>query len=312
MVAKLPLPTYDSIAIVETVIDERVHHRDFFNSLKADWIAQILSYRENCGNPCVISPLALETYISQQRIDDEQGNEPRERESGIPLVRLTQRRKKSLIGLYKPDEDKVLHQTLEVMRDKHNLPFCPCCGEPGKPGTLDHYLPKSIYPEFSVVVENLTPMCTPCQELKGNDIKDEHGNKIYIHPYYDLIEQVSIELDIQPPFENPSGFIASVPNDIPEPLKSLVNRHITKIDFVDRFEEFCSNEYSDLLITLAEEQSDVDREPVTKSINRFLNKAKRKSANRWEAIFYRGILSNPNLLHYLEYSDLSGHLKDIE
>ncbi|SGZ03442.1 HNH endonuclease [Moritella viscosa] len=312
MVAKLPLPPYDSIDIIETAVEERVHHSDFFESLKENWIAQILSYRENSGNPCILNPLDLSVYISQRRVDEEIGNEPKARESTDPLERLAQRRKKSLIGLYQPDMDKDLHSILEIMRDKHRLPFCPCCGESGKPGTLDHYLPKSIYPELSVVVENLTPMCTDCQELKGNDVKDEDGNKIYIHPYYDPIELVLIELDIWPPYENPSAFIASVPNNIPEPLRSLVRRHIHEIDLVVRFEEFCSIEYSDLLSTLAEEQDDEGREAVSKTIRRFLNKAKKQSPNRWEAIFYRGILSNAHLLHYLEYTDLSEHLQDIE
>ncbi|EGR2475303.1 HNH endonuclease [Vibrio cholerae] len=312
MVAKLSLPIHDSVAIAKSVIDERVHHRDFFDALKDDWISQILAYRENGGNPCVINTLNLDTYISQKRIAEEQGKEPRHNESKDTLTRLVQRRKKSLIGLYQPDEDKELHTILELMRDKHRLPFCPCCGEPGKPGTLDHYLPKSKYPEFSIVVENLTPMCTDCQELKGSDVQDEDGNKVYIHPYYDSIEQVLIELDIRPPYENPSAFIAHVPGATPEPLKSLTKRHIREIDFVNRFEEFCCNEYSDLLSTLAEEQKDENREPVQKTIGRFLTKARKQSDNRWEAIFYRGVLNNQALLHYFEHSDLSGHLKDIE
>lgn len=312
MVAKLSMPPYDSVEIANSVVDERVQQRDFFESLKDDWIAQILNYRETQGDPCRINSLNLSAYISQERVDEEGEREPRTRESDDPLERLTQRRKKSLIGLYSPDEGKELHKVLETMRNEHQLPFCPSCGEPGKPGTLDHYLPKSIYPELSVMVENLTPMCTDCQALKGNDVTDENGNKMYIHPYYDPIDEVLIELDIREPFKNPSAFIASVPEAVPEPLKSLVRRHIQEINFISRFEEYCSNEYSDLLTTLAEEQEDDGREPISKTIGRFLNKAKRQSANRWEAIFYRGVLSNQHLLHFFEHSDLSEHVKDIE
>ncbi|ASG01084.1 HNH endonuclease [Vibrio anguillarum] len=312
MVAKLKLPCYDSVEIALAVVNERVHHRDFFDSLKDDWIAQILLYRESQGDPVRVSPIDISVHISQERVDEERSKEAKARESEDLLERLIQRRRKSLIGLYSPDEEKSLHQILETMRDKHKLPFCPSCGEPGKPGTLDHYLPKSIYPELSIVVENLTPMCTDCQELKGNNVQDEDGNKIYIHPYYDPIDQVYIELDIREPFENPSAFITRVPTSIPEPLQSLVKRHIREIDFVNRFEEYCCNEYSDLLATLAEEQNDADREPVSKTIGRFLNKAKRQADNRWEAIFYRGILNNESLLHYFEHADLSEHLKEIE
>jgi 5-methylcytosine-specific restriction endonuclease McrA len=305
MVAKLPKPLFNSFEILQTVIDERVHHRDFFCALKNDWDNSILNYRECCGNPCNIQPLDLSNYISQERVNIEQDKQPKKNESLDSLERLTARRKASLIGLYTPELNKDLYSILEKMRDKHGLRFCPCCGEPGKPGTLDHYLPKSIYPEFSIIVENLTPMCSDCQGLKGNDVLDNFGNKIYLHPYFDRIDLVYIELNIWPPYANPSGFRASIPNTLPQELKNLVERHIKDINFIERFEEYCTSEYSDLLITIAQEKEDQQRETVAQSIQRFLTKAELKAPNYWEAIFYRGVISNQQLLDFLETSDLS-------
>lgn len=305
MVAKLFVPPYDSIQIIQTIIDERVQHRDFFEAMQDDWIASVLSYRENLGSPHIIHSLDLSAYIRDERVNEERGKVFGPADSPDPLERLVKKRIKSLKGLYKPEPSKELYTTLATMRDKHQLRFCPCCGEPGKPGTLDHFLPQSIFPELSIVIENLTPMCSECQEYKGNKIFNEQGCKAFLHPYFDPIELVLIELDIHQPFTSPSGFIASVPDTVPLELKSLVERHFIEIEFVSRFEEFCSLEYSDLLSTLAQDKLDPQRETVVQSVTRFLNKAERKDPNFWGAIFYRGVLSNPDLLAFLETSDLA-------
>ncbi|WP_217349597.1 HNH endonuclease [Herbaspirillum sp. VT-16-41] len=60
---------------------------------------------------------------------------------------------------------------------------CPLCGY-GQAKTLDHYLPKSKYPQFSVYPPNLVPACTDCNFGKRSSIartKDQQG----IHPYFD-------------------------------------------------------------------------------------------------------------------------------
>jgi 5-methylcytosine-specific restriction endonuclease McrA len=46
---------------------------------------------------------------------------------------------------------------------------CPLCGF-GEASTLEHYLPQSRYPEFSVFALNLIPACARCNLLKGDAI----------------------------------------------------------------------------------------------------------------------------------------------
>lgn len=46
---------------------------------------------------------------------------------------------------------------------------CPLCGvHPA--ATLDHHLPKSKYPEFSILALNLVPACDPCNRSKGHKV----------------------------------------------------------------------------------------------------------------------------------------------
>lgn len=60
---------------------------------------------------------------------------------------------------------------------------CPLCGY-GQAKTLDHYLPKSKYPQFSVYPPNLVPACTDCNFGKRSSIARTKEQQS-IHPYFD-------------------------------------------------------------------------------------------------------------------------------
>ncbi|MBT2969593.1 MAG: HNH endonuclease [Candidatus Thiodiazotropha sp. (ex Ctena orbiculata)] len=62
---------------------------------------------------------------------------------------------------------------------------CPYCGGVGRPRTLDHYLPKSKFPQFSVLPTNLVPCCRDCNsESKNTSISTTAEDQV-IHPYFD-------------------------------------------------------------------------------------------------------------------------------
>jgi len=62
---------------------------------------------------------------------------------------------------------------------------CPLCGI-GEPSTLDHYLPKEEFPEFSVFSKNLIPICSPCNSIYKGARWIENGKRLFIHTYFDI------------------------------------------------------------------------------------------------------------------------------
>ena len=60
---------------------------------------------------------------------------------------------------------------------------CCLCGQ-GRASTLDHYLPKSRYPEFSVLPMNLVPSCWDCNHKKGAAAV---APAVFLHSYFDAI-----------------------------------------------------------------------------------------------------------------------------
>lgn len=63
---------------------------------------------------------------------------------------------------------------------------CPLCSH-GDPKTIDHYLTKKDFPEFSILPINLVPSCSDCNKKKFTHVAVGALDQ-YLHPYYDKIE----------------------------------------------------------------------------------------------------------------------------
>lgn len=77
---------------------------------------------------------------------------------------------------------------------------CPFCGI-SESSTLDHYLPKEQYPEFSVFSPNLVPCCSPCNTRKRDKILDDNTDvRLFVHPHFDQIPTtlfLTVDIDLQ-------------------------------------------------------------------------------------------------------------------
>jgi hypothetical protein len=71
-----------------------------------------------------------------------------------------------------------------ISSSPHNK--CPLCAH-RTVDTLDHHLPKTHFPIYSVAPINLFPACTPCNKLKLSFFATTQ-NEEPIHPYFDNVE----------------------------------------------------------------------------------------------------------------------------
>jgi len=63
---------------------------------------------------------------------------------------------------------------------------CPSCAR-REVSTLDHFLPKSIFPELSISPLNLIPNCLECNKSKLTYVANNSESEL-IHPYFDNID----------------------------------------------------------------------------------------------------------------------------
>ncbi len=73
----------------------------------------------------------------------------------------------------------------EEIRSATEYGICPLCSQ-RKASTLDHYLPKSSNPVYTVTPINLLPSCPECNTAKSTH-QAENANEQLFHPYFDEI-----------------------------------------------------------------------------------------------------------------------------
>lgn len=113
---------------------------------------------------------------------------------------------------------------------KISINACPYCGF-GEISEIDHFLPKSIYPEFSVFYFNLVPSCHICNSKKGNK------KNICIHPYFEDIKDIDKMLWAEFKLENESLiFYYHKQKNIP----FIVEKHVDTFDILNRYKERAS------------------------------------------------------------------------
>ncbi|MFB5078665.1 hypothetical protein [Raoultella sp. C349492] len=280
MVIRLNYPHLDlnDLELLERIVEERQRgiHQAYFSRIKDAWTMRVIKYIEFGGNS--------EHIEKWEEMND-----------------------LSVHGRFKnlylsPREQSVQKPLLEKLRNRE-LDYCPACGEDGTPNTLDHYLPKDIFPEFSVTLVNLFPMCDICQGAKSVKIKDEEGKRLFIHPYFDnFIEQQVLILDIHEPFNAPASIELYPHPDIDRELQGLISRHITELEIPVRYYRYFQSNYLRLLRLVGKmRHKDLN---VREQLENFRDMALEKSINSWSYIFYDGVLRNEHLMEYLSNEEL--------
>lgn len=124
---------------------------------------------------------------------------------------------------------------------------CPYC-EIGQVTTLDHYLPKSKFPLFSVTPINLIPSCKDCNTAKSSKLilspKDQS-----LHPYFDHGHFISEQwLTAEVIYENKTivNFYVSPPAHWSNIDKGRVNAHFKSFNLAERYSNEASNELASL------------------------------------------------------------------
>jgi hypothetical protein len=130
------------------------------------------------------------------------------------------------------------------------MKYCPMCGTT-LTSTFDHYLPAVKFPEFAVHALNLVPCCALCNSTKDDDWLTVTGHRQYLHPFSDEVPQVEfLFVDLNEADDNLSvgaTFYLSRPQDIDEPLWSIIERHFERLHLLRRYSELSNDEIREIL-----------------------------------------------------------------
>ncbi len=123
---------------------------------------------------------------------------------------------------------------------------CPFCGGIGRPRNLDHFLPKTHFPQFSILPLNLIPSCRDCNmDGKGKAYAKEAEAQI-IHPFLEaahFFEEQWVFAEYTKQNAGQPSFIkyyADPPSGWSKTDKSRVRQHFVDFDIAKRYATFAS------------------------------------------------------------------------
>ncbi|MGD8233201.1 hypothetical protein [Vibrio sp. TRT 1302] len=209
--------------------------------------------------------------------------------------------KKFLVNFYSPTP-VCISNYLDKRRHHHGLLECPFCGYPFSPDTLDHFLPKNDWPEFSILLNNLVPQCRNCAPIKGDDYYcKDNKDAMFLHPmYYKSLSEVNFVIDVE--FDDSSNmFDFDIYITLPENLRknkyicSRISSHFKALKIKSRVVSYCHSEVKHWENLLRSKYFDLN-----KSLEATINERVASDIHKnWKTALYIGIKSNDKAMEYL-------------
>lgn len=163
---------------------------------------------------------------------------------------------------------------------------CPLCGI-GTVNTLDHYLPKTHFPVFSVTPNNLIPACEWCQGEKWEYYATTEGGQL-LHPYFDNVDN-EIWLAAEVVIGAPAGFryFASPPVNWTQSAKERVATHLKELNLPELFSSNAGSRLSEIRSRLTNLHQRGGAAVVRNHLLEELASIEADHLNSWAAAMYR-------------------------
>ncbi len=175
--------------------------------------------------------------------------------------------------------------------------WCPFCGDIGQASSLDHYLPKSHFPIYSIHPANLVPCCSDCNKAKSNAVITKQGDQT-LHPYFDgdfyfnqrwvYASLVSVNIPVLEFFVEP-------PEDWKPVSKERVKAHFDSYNLKKRYKIQSGNELSALVY---QRQSIMKELPPEEFLKHLTCRSEDPSSNpnHWKRVMYLALSQNTSFI----------------
>ncbi|UOX32949.1 hypothetical protein LXD69_12985 [Flavobacterium sediminilitoris] len=209
----------------------------------------------------------------------------------------------NLVSCYKSEGNtlKLLKKAIKDNQDNDLKGVCQYCGIL-KPKTYDHYLPISIYPEFSALAINLIPCCKDCNGKKKNYWKENQERGI-INFYIDNIPDsqflfgnvifVSGIPHIEYQLLNPNNIINSFFFDI-------AKKHYKRLELLQLFKDTSTDELGEMIRMFKIYVANPTVEDLSQKLNTDANQLQMQfGLNYWKAVMRLTLSQSEPFLNYL-------------
>ncbi|MEE4999182.1 hypothetical protein V2K22_20730 [Pseudomonas alliivorans] len=169
---------------------------------------------------------------------------------------------------------------------------CPYCAI-GDVYTLDHYLPKSKFPQFSTLVTNLVPACRDCNEgSKRTSSASSFGDQT-LHPYFDKGGYYNAQwlfaniIESSPPVVE---FYVSCPLSWSMDEQKRVQAHFEGFRLKTRYGIRAAGELTSVNTRLIMHYSNASMAKIRANINETYTAEQSLNANSWMTAMYMALV----------------------
>lgn len=169
--------------------------------------------------------------------------------------------------------------------------ICPLCSQ-RIVATLDHYLPKSLYPILSVSPLNLIPACFDCNKGKLIDYPSNSMEET-LHPYYDNVDDfVWLKMRIIQAKPFLMEYFVNPPQNIPQLLKDRIQNHFDGFNLNRLYIVHASEEFANIKRQLMNLHNTGGEANLREHLHECFDSRFSVNKNSWQTAFYGELFNN--------------------
>lgn len=178
--------------------------------------------------------------------------------------------------------------------------YCQYCGI-DQAKTVDHYLPKSEFQEYSILHENLIPCCSVCNSRKGDRLKPSDVLNVYIDDI-DQFELLKCDLVIQNKTIVASYYLEK-PDSISNDDFDRIKNHYLNLNLFEEFKRSFAVIFSEETESI--KSTNLNCREKLKVILEYKYHGTKNTfgQNHWKTVAYKKILNTNNILDYLLFGE---------
>lgn len=176
---------------------------------------------------------------------------------------------------------------------------CPYCNF-GEQWEHDHYLPKDVFPEFTLYPKNLVPICKVCNGKKLTQYA-AGDDRLFIHLFSEL-QGVTGLLRLKVEYEPTVNVSFSLANPgLPSAQFEVLERHFSKLGLGNRYARQASAALGRLIRSLRTQQNlDLGRARLRTRLRRMADdRALQSQPNHWEVVLLEELAGSVDFTEHI-------------
>lgn len=208
----------------------------------------------------------------------------------IALGTVTKKELKGVYSSHMVGRRKPARMIYDLLLSRAPLGRCPFCGM-GQASTLDHYLPKTKYPQLSVVPLNLVPSCKDCNTGKSTAVATTAGTQS-LHPYFDhqrFIDDQWLFAEVIQTVPTTIRFYVQAPVHWDDISKERVQAHFRDFKLASRYSNEAGDQIGCLRDTLGQYREILGLDGVKQHLEIEAQARSRQHKNSWQTAMFQAL-----------------------